>query len=83
MDKKKVLLLELTPRNDKVRANISKINLWIDEATWLPIQQKFFETGSQDYFEIKYSNVFRNPKIPDSKFKPSWPKDVNRIKPNV
>ncbi|MBI3405037.1 MAG: outer membrane lipoprotein carrier protein LolA [Acidobacteria bacterium] len=83
MDNKKVLFLELTPRNDKVRSNISKINLWIDEATWLPIQQKFFETGSQDYFEIKYTNVFRNPKIPDSKFKPSWPKDVERIKPNV
>jgi outer membrane lipoprotein-sorting protein len=81
LDKKKVLLLELTPKSGKVRDQISKIHLWIDEATWLPIQQKFFETGSGDYFEIHYTNIMRNPRIPDSKFKKNWPKDVTKIKP--
>jgi len=83
LDKRKVLLLELTPKSEKVRNNIGKIHIWIDQATWLPVQQKFFETGSQDYFEIKYTNLIRNPKIPDSQFRARWPKDVTRIKPHV
>lgn len=83
LDQKKVLLLELTPKDKKVRENISKIYLWIDPATWLPVQQKFFETGSGDHFTIHYTNVQRNPRIPDSKFKASWPKTVQRIKPQA
>jgi len=81
LDRRKTLWLELTPKNDDVRKQISKIHLWMDLATWLPVQQKFFETGSGDYFEIRYSEVVRNPRIPDSRFKPRWPKDVEKIKP--
>lgn len=81
LDKKKTLLLELTPKSEKVRNQIAKIHLWIDEATWLPVQQKFFETGSGDYFVIHYTNIARNPHIPDSQFKAQWPKGVTKIKP--
>lgn len=81
LDGKKVLLLELTPKDDKVSNQISKIHLWIDPANWLPVQQKFFETGSGDYFTIRYSNVMRNPRIPESRFKPNFPKGVTRVKP--
>jgi len=80
LDQKKVLLLELTPKDEKVRSNIAKIHLWIDPATWLAVQQKFFEAGG-DHFTIHYTNLLRNPKTPDSKFKPHWPKDVQRVKP--
>jgi outer membrane lipoprotein-sorting protein len=83
IDRRKTVFLELTPKNDDVRNQISKIHLWIDQATWLPVQQKFFETGSGDYFEIRYSNVIRNARIPDSRFKPPWPKGVEKIKPRV
>jgi outer membrane lipoprotein-sorting protein len=81
LDKKKVLWLELTPKDEKVRNQISKIHLWLDETTWLPVQQKFFETGSGDYFEMHYTNIQRNPRIPDSRFKAKWPKGVTRVKP--
>jgi len=80
LDQKRVLLLELTPKDEKVRSNISKIHLWIDPSTWLATQQKFFEAGG-DYFTIHYTNVQRNPKLPDSKFKQPWPKGVQRVKP--
>ena len=71
-DNRKVVLLELTPKSDDVRQQISRIQLWIDESTWLPAQQKFFETGSDDYFTVEYKNITRNVKIPfDSEFKPS------------
>jgi outer membrane lipoprotein-sorting protein len=81
IDKKKVFLLDLTPKSDKVREQFSKIQLWIDQATWLPVRQKFLETGSGDYLEINYTNLMRNPKIPDSRFKNIWPKKVTKIKP--
>jgi outer membrane lipoprotein-sorting protein len=77
----KVVRLELTPKAGDVRAQISKIQLWIDEATWLPAQQQFFETGSGDYFIIRYTNVVRNARIPDARFKPRWPGSVSKVRP--
>jgi len=77
----KVVRLELTPKSDEVRKQISKIELWLDEATWLPAQQKFYETGTEDYFIIRYTNVARNVSLPDSRFRPHWPGGVTRIKP--
>jgi outer membrane lipoprotein-sorting protein len=77
----KVVLLELIPKSDEVRNQLSKIQLWIDESTWLPAQQKFFETGSGDYFVIRYKNMVRNLRIADSQFKPHWPRGTTRVKP--
>lgn len=82
IDQRKVLLLELTPKKDEVRVHFSRIHLWIDQATWVPIQQRLFETGSGDYTTIRYFEVMRNPRIPDSRFKPDWPKGTNKIKRN-
>jgi outer membrane lipoprotein-sorting protein len=77
----KTVRLQLTPKDDEVRKEISRIELWLDEATWLPAQQKFYETGSGDYFTVRYTKVARNVPIPDSRFRASWPKDVTRVKP--
>lgn len=81
IDGKKVAELELTPKSEAMRDQISKILLWIDETTWLPVQQQFFETGSEDYFIVKYTNIVRNPQINESEFKPHWPKGAEKIKP--
>jgi outer membrane lipoprotein-sorting protein len=82
LDGKKTLLLELTPKSDEVRAQINKIQMWIDESSWLPLQQKFFEAGSGDYFIFHYSDMKKNLKIDDSKFKADWPKNVTKTKPH-
>jgi outer membrane lipoprotein-sorting protein len=81
LDNRKVVLLELTPKSDDVRNQLSKIQLWIDESIWLPAQQKFYETGSGDYFIIQYKNMARNVRISDSEFKPHWPHGTTRVKP--
>jgi outer membrane lipoprotein-sorting protein len=81
LDGKKTFLLELTPKSDDVRRQITKIQMWIDESSWLPMQQKFFEIGGGDYIQFHYSNVMKNLKISDSRFKQDWPKDANRVKP--
>ena len=81
LERHKTYQLTLTPKSEDVRKQITKIQMWIDSSSWLPIQQKFFEAGSGDYFLFKYSNMMKNLKIPDSKFKPDWPKNATRIKP--
>jgi outer membrane lipoprotein-sorting protein len=81
IEDRKVIELELTPKMEAVRSQISKIQIWLDESTWLPAQQEFFESGSGDYSIVKYSKIVRNPDLPDSQFKPHWPKGTERIHP--
>jgi len=81
LDGKKVVLLELAPKTDEVKRQLSKIQLWLDESTWIPLQQQFFETGSGDYFLIHYKNISRNVRIPDIEFKPHWPHGTQKIQP--
>src|SRR3984893_8299470 len=81
LDSRKVVLLELLPKSDDVKNQLSKIQLWLDESSWLPAQQKFYETGSGDYFIIQYKNIARNVRIADSEFKPHWPHGTSRVKP--
>lgn len=83
LDHKKTVILELTPKSEQIRNQIIKIHMWVDEASWLPIQQKFFEAGSGDYFLFHYTGLMKNLKIGDGKFKQDWPKNVNRVKPHA
>jgi outer membrane lipoprotein-sorting protein len=80
-DSRKTVVLELTPKSEQARSQIARIRMWIDEASWLPVQQKFFETSSDDYFLSHYTHVMKNLKIGDGKFKPDWPKSVKVEKP--
>lgn len=80
IDDQSVVPLQLTPKSDQVRHEISKIEIWLSEATWLPVQQQFYEAGSGDYSIVKYSNVVRNADIPDSRFRPNWPKGTQKVK---
>jgi outer membrane lipoprotein-sorting protein len=81
LDGHKTAVLELVPNSDEVKRQISKIQMWVDESSWLPIQQKFFETGSGDYFVSRYTKVMKNLKLGDGKFKPDWPKGTRIEKP--
>lgn len=81
LDGRKTAVLNLVPNADEVRKEITKIEMWVDEASWLPIQQKFFEGSSGDYFLSRYKSMMKNLKIPDSRFKPDWPKGTKVEKP--
>jgi outer membrane lipoprotein-sorting protein len=82
LDGHKMALVELVPRSDEVRKQVTKIVMWVDEASWLPVQQKFLEAGSGDYFLSRYKNVMKNLKIGDGKFKADWPKGTKIEKPH-
>lgn len=82
LDEKNTLVLELVPKSAGIRGQIAKIQMWVDESKWMPVQQKFFEPAEGDYFLFHYSNVKENlPKLEDSQFKPDWPKNVTHVKP--
>ena len=60
-------LLELTPKRPDVSGQLSKIQLWVSEDSWLPAQQKFVQPGG-DYLIARYKNVKVNRNIPSSAF---------------
>jgi len=83
VEDRKTVQLELVPKDEKLRSQIDRIQLWVDTSSWLAIQQKFFETGSGDYIVIDYRNIVINTKMPENDFRPRWPKDVTVVKPQA
>jgi len=77
-----VLHIELTPKDERIRNNFHKIQLWLDMASWVPVQQKFFEVGN-DHLTTRYTEVKVNVEIPRSKLNLSAPKNTQRVKPRV
>jgi len=81
LDGHKAAILELIPRSEEQKKQISKVVMWVDESSWLPVQQKFLEAGSGDYVLTRYTKVMKNLKLGDGKFKPDWPKGTKVEKP--
>jgi len=73
--------LELTPRKGGGAAQISKIQIWVSEESWLPTQQKFFESDG-DYLIAHYTGVRVNRVVPNSKFELDAPSTAKRVKMN-
>lgn len=73
------VVLELTPRKESVAAQLTKIQLWISEESWLPVQQKFFQPGG-DYFIAHYTAVKVNRNLPASAFQLQGAKGAKRVK---
>ena len=61
--------LELVPKGAKAKKMFSNIELWIDDARGVSVQQKFIEAESGDYRLAKYSNIKMNEKLSDEDFK--------------
>ena len=72
-------VLSLTPRNQNVAAQLAKVQLWISEESWLPVQQKFVEPGG-DYLITHYSAVKVNRELPASTFEIKAP-GAKRVRP--
>jgi len=75
------VLLELVPCKGNAGAQISKIQLWVNEESWLPAQQKFLESGG-DYLVARYSGVKVNRILPGSTFELDAASGAKRVKMN-
>lgn len=81
LDNDITVMLELTPSSQSVRAQVTRIQLWVSEESWLPVQQKFFQPGG-DYLLARYTNVKVNRPLSNSTFIIRAPKDVKRVQVN-
>jgi outer membrane lipoprotein-sorting protein len=78
LDDQTTYLLELTPLSKDVAAQLKKVDLWISNQNWMPVQQQFFE-ASGDYLIARYSNMKINRRISPTSFKIKAP-GAERIK---
>jgi len=73
--------LELTPKSQEMRNNISKIILWIDPVRGISLQQQMqFPAG--DYRMAKYTDIQLNKKVSDDVFKLKTTSKTKFISPN-
>jgi outer membrane lipoprotein-sorting protein len=77
---RRVLGLELTPKKDAVRAVVSKLTIWFDQASWLPVRQTLAHTSGTQTVTIDYSGVARNLQLNPKLFKADWPKGTKKVR---
>jgi outer membrane lipoprotein-sorting protein len=71
--------IQLIPKDNDLRKQVEKIEMWIAEGESVPLQVTVTRT-SGDYEEAVYSDVHMNPAMPDSAFELQLPADVKRVK---
>jgi outer membrane lipoprotein-sorting protein len=76
----RTLVLELTPKKDKVRETVRLVRLWIDQASWMPVQQEFSRTSDGSKVTHTYTGMARNLKLNPDLFKDNWPRGTEKIK---
>ena len=74
-------LLELLPRAQAIASQFVKIQLWISEDSWLPVQQKFFQNGG-DYLVAHYAGMKVNRVLPANTFGLPPTNNAKRVKMN-
>ncbi len=73
-------LLELLPKSKDMLRHLTKVELWLSDATGYPVQQRFMLPGG-DYQMVTYTNVRINPPLPDSAIRLQLPRGVKRETP--
>ncbi len=72
--------LQLIPKSEKFRNNVSKILLWIDLSRGISVQQQFFQNEG-DYRLAKYSSVQLKAKIGSDVFQLKTTKKTQFVSP--
>jgi len=70
--------IDLAPKDNDLKKQVEKIEMWIAEKESVPVQIKVTRT-SGDYNQAVYSDVQMNPSLPDSAFELKTPSDVKRV----
>ncbi len=72
--------LQLIPKSEKFRSNVSRIVLWIDLSRGISLQQQFFQTQG-DYRLAKYSSVNMKAKLGNEVFQLKTTKKTQYVSP--
>jgi outer membrane lipoprotein-sorting protein len=74
----RTIVLELTPESEKTRQTVRLIRLWIDQASWMPVQQEFSSTNGNT-LTLTYTGMARNLELRPELFKDDWPRGTEKI----
>jgi outer membrane lipoprotein-sorting protein len=77
LEGQKTARIELIPKDDDLRAQFPKFELWIADTTGISVQQKLYQPGG-DYSVASYTNMKINQNLPDSAVKLNLPRGVQR-----
>lgn len=77
---RRTLGLELTPKSEKERARVNRLQLWIDQASWMPVEQVIESTASGAKLTVSYSHMARNLRLNQDLFKTKWPRGTKKKK---
>jgi outer membrane lipoprotein-sorting protein len=72
--------LELTPKSDRARETVARIQLWIDQASWMPVKQVIVHVKTGETLTVTYYGMARNLKLNPDLFKAKWPKGTQQLK---
>jgi outer membrane lipoprotein-sorting protein len=77
---RRTLGLDLTPKSDKDRARVNRVQLWIDQASWMPVEQVIESTASGEKLTVSYEHMARNLRLNPDLFKRKWPRGTKKVK---
>jgi outer membrane lipoprotein-sorting protein len=80
MDSRRTLGLELTPKRDSMREVVRRIELWMDESSWLPVKQVIVAAAGGASMTASYQGTARNLSLNRDLFKADWPRGTERLK---
>jgi outer membrane lipoprotein-sorting protein len=69
VDKTRTARLELVPKDPELKAKFSRVDMWIDLARDVALQQQWFFEASGDYKLARYTNIKVNSPISDDAFR--------------
>jgi outer membrane lipoprotein-sorting protein len=76
----RTLGLDLTPEASRTREVVSGVQLWINQASWMPTRQVISATGAAETMEITYTHTARNLNLNPDLFKTKWPRGTKTKK---
>jgi outer membrane lipoprotein-sorting protein len=80
VNSRRLVGLELTPKKERAREVVARLQLWIDQASWMPVKQVIVHVASGDTLTITYYGMARNLKLNPDLFKDKWPKGTQQLK---
>ncbi len=80
VDGVKTARLNLVPKNEKLKASVTNIILWLDPQRDISLQQKFIEPGG-NYRLTHYTDIEINGKIPNDVFELKTPAGTTTVRP--
>lgn len=70
----------LTPKNKDAARRISRIELWVDPASGLPVRHQITHALADTKLTIEYLDIQRDDDLPLSLFQPRWPKGTETVR---